>query len=79
LQVVIILVISSIYATCKCNAIGTLGITPNDERMRYVGCPGGHISNYGGTLNSDTNSKQLEKEEALEIIAGFWQETQLTH
>jgi len=61
LQITVGLVISSICVTGKCNAVDTLGITHNDERMRDMTCLGGHTSNDGGTLDSDTNSKQAEK------------------
>jgi len=67
--------------TCKCNAVGTLGITPNDGKKRYMRCLGRHTSNpfYGGILDLDTNSKQPVKKETLETIAESWQGTQMTH
>jgi len=54
----------------KCNAVGILGIISKDEKMIYLGYLGGHSSNFadGDILDSDTNSKQSEREEALEII-----------
>ena len=57
MQIAIGLVISSICAICKCNAVGTLGIIPKDGKMIYLGCLGGHTSNLvdGGILESDTN------------------------
>ena len=63
LKIVIDLVILSISATDKCNAVGTLGTIPKDRKRIYLGCLGGHASNHadGGILDSDTNSKQPEK------------------
>ena len=46
-----------------------LSITPNDGRMRDIRGLEGHTSNDGGTQDSDTNSKQPEKE-VLETI--YW-------
>ena len=61
LQIAISLVIC---ATGKCNALGILSITPNDERMRDMICLEGHIPK---DEDSDANSKQPEKE-VLETI-----------
>jgi len=46
----------SSYATDKCNAEDTLGITPIDEKIIYMGCLEGHISNpfNGGILDLDS-------------------------
>jgi len=63
LQIVIGLVISSIYVTSKCNTVGTQGIIPRDRKMIYLGCLKGHTSNPadGGILDSDTSLKQPKK------------------
>jgi len=45
LQIAIDLVISSICATDKCNAVGTLDIIPKNEKRIYFICLGGHTSN----------------------------------
>ena len=63
LQIAIGLVISSICAS-KCNALGTLGIIPKDEKkIIYLGCLGGHTSNLaiGGILDSDTTPNKSKK------------------
>ena len=66
LQIAISLVILSICATNRCKVVGILGITPNDGRIKDIKWLG-HTSNDGGTWDSDTNSKQPEKE-VLETI-----------
>ena len=63
LQIATDLVISSICATRKHNAVGTLGIIPKDEKMIYLGCLGGHV--YWTQIQTLNKRKQV-----LEII--YW-------
>jgi len=53
----------SLYVTGKCNVVGTLSITLNDEKKRDMRYLGGHTSNpiNRGILDSNANSKKPVK------------------
>ena len=69
-KLLICLVKLSSCATSKCNAVDTVNITPKDGKIIYMRYLGGHTSNplNDCVLDLGTNSKQLVKEETLEII-----------
>jgi len=77
LQIAIGLVISSIYVTGKYNAVGILGITLKNERMRYMICLRGHTTSDGGTLDSTqapNNQKKIRstKNHLLDLGKKLW-------
>jgi len=63
-------VISS-NTTGKCNAVNTLGITPEDKERGYIGCFGRcETDSVSGILDSEQISKYPLKEEKSKLPNG---------
>ena len=63
----------SLHATGKCNAVDTLDMTSNEEKMGPIGCLVGHATNFHNRiLDSGNISKHLLKEEIQKLPGGSY-------